>query len=290
MSNETDVWTVKKLLDWSADYLKKHQIDSPKLTAQLLLSEVLSMPKLQLFLQFDRPMSPKELADYKAILLRRTNHEPLEYIVGHTEFIGLAIHIEPGVLIPRPETEELVIKAEQYIKRMSGVQAIVDIGTGSGVIATYLKKSFSDIPVFATDISEQAINVAKKNAETYKVDINFVSGFFPADEDINDQLPLVIVTNPPYIPTYDVEALEPEVKDHEPMLALDGGEDGFNVIKEILLKSLSLDCNVIIFMEIGYDQSEGLRNLCEELSIIDVVFFEDINRVQRIARIDITNS
>jgi release factor glutamine methyltransferase len=282
-----EVWTVKKLLDWSAGYFKNKGIEPSKLTAQLLLSHILKLPKLQLFLQFDRPLTSKELADYKVLLLKRADHVPLEYIIGKTEFICCPINVASGVLIPRPETEELVIKAEQYIKRMSGVQAIVDIGTGSGVIAIYLKKKFPDISVFATDISTNAIEIAKMNASDNKVDINFINGFFPDKEVFSEQLNLVIVSNPPYIRTGDISTLSPEVKDHEPYLALDGGEDGLKVIKEILVKALSLKCHVTIFMEIGYDQSEDVKFLCESLMIFDVTFFEDINRVERIAKIDI---
>ncbi len=282
-----EVWTVKKILDWSALYFKNKGIEPSKLTAQLLLSNILNLPKLHLFLQFDRVLTTKELADYKELLIKRANHVPLEYIVGKTEFIGLPINVAPGVLIPRPETEELVIKAEHYINRMTGVQAIVDIGTGSGVIAVYLKKKFPDITVFATDISEDALKIAQGNAEENKVEVNFIKGFFPNKEAFSEKLNTVIVTNPPYIRTGDISTLQPEVKDHEPVLALDGGEDGLIVIKDILLKALELNCNLTIFMEIGYDQAEDIGFLCERLMIKDVTFFEDINRVQRIAKIDI---
>ncbi len=282
-----EVWTVKRLLDWSASYFKNKEIEPAKLTSQLLLSHVLKLPKLHLFLQFDRPLSASELAEYKRLLLKRAEHEPLEYITGYTEFMGLPVKVAKGVLIPRPETEELVVKAEHYINRMPGVQAIVDIGTGSGVIAIYLKKIFPDIPVFATDISLDALAIAKQNATDNKVDINFQNTFFPEYEHLSENLPLVIVTNPPYIRTADVATLQPEVKDFEPMLALDGGEDGLTVIKDILVKALNLKCNVSIFMEIGYDQAEDLRYICEKLMITDVTLFEDFNHVERIAKIDI---
>lgn len=285
-----EVWTVKRLLDWSGDYFKKRGIEPAKLTTQLLLSHILGLPKLQLFLQFDRELSATELSSYKELLLRRVNHEPLEYIVGYTEFIGLPIMVAPGVLIPRPETEELVIKAEQYIKRMSGIQAIVDIGTGSGVIAIYLKKKFPDVNVYATDISFDALQIAEQNAKKNQVNIVLINDFFPKEEAFNNNLSLVIVTNPPYIRTSTIARLQPEVKDFEPMFALDGGEDGLKIIKEILVKALNLKCNVTIFMEIGFDQAEDVKYLCDSLSISDVVFFEDVNRIQRIAKIDIQNN
>ncbi|MDD4527349.1 MAG: peptide chain release factor N(5)-glutamine methyltransferase [Candidatus Margulisbacteria bacterium] len=282
-----EVWTVKKLLDWSAVYFKNKGIEPAKLTSQLLLSHILKLPKLHLFLQFDRPLNPKELADYKVLLLKRAEHEPLEYILGYTEFMGLPIKVEKGVLIPRPETEDLVVKAEHYISRMPGVQAIIDVGTGSGAIAIYLKKKFPDTSVFATDISLDAINVAKSNALANKVDINFQNIPFFDSEKISENLPLVIVTNPPYIRSADIPTLQPEVKDFEPILALDGGDDGLTVIKDLLVRALELKCNVSIFMEIGYDQAADVRFICEKLLIFDVTFFEDFNHVERIAKIDI---
>lgn len=282
-----EVWTVKKLLDWSAVYFKNKGIEPAKLTSQLLLSHILKLPKLHLFLQFDRPLNPKELADYKVLLLKRAEHEPLEYILGYTEFMGLPIKVEKGVLIPRPETEDLVVKAEHYISRMPGVQAIIDVGTGSGAIAIYLKQKFPDTSVFATDISLDAINVAKSNALANKVDINFQNIPFFDSEKISENLPLVIVTNPPYIRSADIPTLQPEVKDFEPILALDGGDDGLTVIKDLLVRALELKCNVSIFMEIGYDQAADVRFICEKLLIFDVTFFEDFNHVERIAKIDI---
>jgi release factor glutamine methyltransferase len=284
----SELWTVKKLLDWSDLFLKKKGISSSKYNAQILLSYVLEVPKLELFLQFTRELSQKELAQYKELITKRINHEPLQYIVGYTEFLGMKVNVDKNVLIPRFETEELVIKAQKYIKKTSGIALIADIGTGSGAIAIYLKKQFPDTQVIATDISEDALNVAKKNAELNKVKIDFFSETFP-DINLSEITHVFIITNPPYIKNKEIESLDEEVKKYEPRLALDGGEDGFEVIKKILLTALNLKNNVTIFMEIGYNQAEDLEYLCESLLINDIVFFEDINHVQRIAKIDIKN-
>ncbi|OGI06331.1 MAG: protein-(glutamine-N5) methyltransferase, release factor-specific [Candidatus Margulisbacteria bacterium GWF2_35_9] len=281
-------WTIKKLLDWSKEYFSQNNIESPQLTAQLLLSEVLSMNRLDLFLKFDQILSEKELASYKKLILRRKNHEPLEYIIGRAQFLNFTVRVSSAVLIPRPETEMLANETIQLIKETNPF-AVIDIGTGSGVLAISIKKTFPDLVVWATDISEDALIIAKENADQTNVDISFHQGFFPNSKELllnrKNSETLCIVSNPPYIRTHDITSLEPEVKENEPMLALDGGTNGLDVVKEIFDLITGLDISVKLLMEIGFDQAEDIKDLAKFYNFKELSFIKDLNKYLRIVRI-----
>jgi len=275
------VWTIKALLDWSEKYFADKNIDAPKLTSQLLLSHILSLNRIDLFVQFERILTTKELATYKGLIVRRSTHEPLEYILGNSEFMGLKFTVSPEVLIPRPETEILVETACKLISEQ-GISTLVDIGTGSGCIAISIKNKFPDLKVYATDISAKALVVAQENSKALQADIIFSEGFYP--EQLKAEK-LMLVSNPPYIRSQDIGTLMPEVKDYEPLLALDGGESGFFVIEK-LLDLYHVSKSEIMLMEIGYDQSEALEKMVADKKIAcSLSFIQDYNKINRIAKI-----
>ncbi len=279
-----EAWTIRKILAWSNEYLQKNSIDSPKVTSQLLLCSVLKIPRLNLFLDIDRILSNTELASYKQYIIRRVNHEPLEYILGETDFIGHKVFVSPKVLIPRPETELLVQETINELKKITHKDlVIIDIGTGSGCIALSVKSEFPGAQVWASDISLPALEVAKVNAQSHNVSVNFYNGFFPSElKSVKD---LIIVSNPPYIQSEVIGTLMPEVKDHEPKLALDGGKDGLDIIWQILDIFYQTQAKHLL-MEIGYDQGLEISSkfktekLVGELSII-----KDYNNLDRIVKI-----
>lgn len=271
-------WTVLKILNWSYEYLEKQGIDSPKITSQLLLSNVLSISRFDLFVKHDYLLNSIELNKYKEFIVRRINHEPTEYILGNAEFLGISFQVSPDVLIPRPETEELVQVVLDYIENMNDV-VVVDIGTGSGAIACAIKHNYPYIDVFATDISKSALSVARNNAKNLGLSINFVNDFCV---ELDAFKKVVIVSNPPYIKSKDILSLDPEVKDFEPMLALDGGNHGLDVISKIINLPKKNSQIQAIIIEVGYDQKNIIEELLDSVEYEWKKDFQGINRFIKI--------
>jgi release factor glutamine methyltransferase len=227
-------WTSLKLIQWTAGHFEKKGIPNPRLDAELLLAHVLKCKRVDLYTGFEKTVSDRHLAEFKALIERRAKREPLQYIIGETEFWGLKIRVTPDVLIPRPETELLV---EEALKQ-TGAKDILEIGTGSGCIAIALAKHLPEARVTATDISKDALSVAKENAEIHGVAdrIEFVASdiapwlFFETQERKFD----LIVTNPPYLDPLELDLLQTEVSRFEPRTALDGGKAGLELIGKIL--------------------------------------------------------
>lgn len=214
-------WTVLSMMEWATDYFKERNIPDPRLSIEWLLAQTLDVKRLDLYMKFDRPLSTDELDQLRPLVKRRAQHEPLQYILGFTEFMNARIDVAPGVLIPRIETEQMVeIILDQYEDRDEF--RVLDIGTGSGCIPIALKKERPGWNISAMDISSEALNLAHQNAEQNDVEINF----FQADILDWEQLtvfdePLdLIVSNPPYILPEEKETLEPQVREYEPELAL----------------------------------------------------------------------
>ncbi len=224
MPEKEKCWTVIKLLEWSSRFLEERSVENSRLCIELLLCDVLKFDRVQLYLHFDRPLSPEELADFKAMLLRRANREPLQYILGMAAFFSLDFFVDKNVLIPRPETELLVEKVLHIYKDSAREIRLLDIGTGSGNIAISLAKNNPYFHITAIDISAAAIKLAQKNAEFHQVAdrIKFCESDV-CDPSIFDYLgkPFdIIVSNPPYIANVEKPGLEPEVVNFEPAIAL----------------------------------------------------------------------
>jgi len=262
-------WTIIKILAWTESYFKDHSIDSPRLTAQMLLAHSLDIKRLDLYLQYDRPLQKNELSDFKALIKRRIQNEPLAYITGEKGFFESDFKVTNEVLIPRPDTETIVEEALKVLNVCQGntkPKTVLELGAGSGAIIVSLAKAVPDHLYFASDISVTALAIAKKNAEKIvpKI-INRKIHFFVGDWFSSlKKIPRfdLIVSNPPYIPTNDIQNLQSEIRLFEPMLALDGGRDGLACFRSILDGAHRyLVPGGIILLEMGFDQKEGVQKI-----------------------------
>lgn len=248
--------SIGELIQLSADYLAERKIERPKRLAEELLSHVLRMKKMDLYLQFDRPVLESELTLLRELLKRSAKGEPFEYLVGEVEFFGCKIKVSPSVLIPRPETELLVEMISKEVKK--GV--LWDICTGSGAIAIALKKKEPELTVTASDISPQALALARENAKINQVQVEFLEGDLLAP--FKGRKADFIVCNPPYISEGEYAALDPSVREYEPQGALIGGNRGTEVY-ERLQRELPpfLNPGAKLFFEIGAGQGEAVKQI-----------------------------
>jgi len=225
MPPKTDDWTVLSMLEWGTDYFSEKEITQPRLSIEWLLSHVLNCKRLDLYLAFDRPLSQAELNELRALVRRRTHHEPLQYITGFTDFFNCRIEVNPSVLIPRPETEQLVEMVLQWGAQRHECR-VLDVGTGSGCIAIAIKNARPGWDVSGIDISPEALETAKNNAAINKADVRFAPGDLFDHTLAELQLPQgdqkydIIVSNPPYITPAERGSLDTEVSEFEPSVAL----------------------------------------------------------------------
>lgn len=227
-------WTIGEVLKWTTSYLEDKGVEASRLRAETLVSSSTGLSRIELYMHFDRPLSPEERASLRELVKRAADGEPLQYVVGEMPFRHLVVKVAPGVLIPRPETELLVSEA---IKRAAELVAprFLDLGTGSGCIALSLAKEIPNASVLATDVSPEALDVAASNA--LRLNLNHRVSFMLSDvfEGLGELEPFdIIVSNPPYIPSSSLNSLPSEVINHEPTLALDGGNDGLDIARRII--------------------------------------------------------
>jgi release factor glutamine methyltransferase len=272
-------------IDWATDRLEAKQIEDARLEAEILLVHALGIKKSDLILNQSLNLDSHNFEYFKAWVERRLKHEPTAYITGVQPFMSLDFFVDRSVLIPRPETELLV----ETVLRVTGHESritIADIGTGSGCIAISLAKHLPNIAVIGIDSSAKAIEIAKKNAEKHKVSgrCNFIAGniFETLKEKVN-----FIVSNPPYVPSKQIDKLQPEVKNWEPRSALDGGQDGLDYVRKIIEKSpdhLTTAPPGSLFIEFGFNQSEEIKRLAETANY-SVEIIGDYSRIPRIAHL-----
>lgn len=249
-----EIWTTLKILAWTKDYLISKGVVNARLEAEWLLCAVMGVDRVGLYLQYEKPLSESELTAYRAMVVRRAKREPLQHILGSQEFYGLDYEVNADVLIPRHDTEVLVSEA---IARQPNALTVLDIGTGSGCVAITLKQQLSEATVTATDISEAALMVAGRNADRHDTDIEFLLGslFMPVVGRNFD----LIVSNPPYIPTLDIDCLDPEVRCYDPHSALDGGSDGLQLYRSLIPSAaVHLNPGGWLLVEIGIGQSKDI--------------------------------
>jgi release factor glutamine methyltransferase len=251
-------WTVMELVGWTANYLGEKGFHNPRLNAEMLLAGSLGLKRLDLYLQFDRPLKADELADFKAKLLRRAKHEPLQYIEGSAAFRDLVLRVDPRVLIPRPETEVLVQEVLDWAAGRDGLAAL-DVGTGSGAIALALATEGPFAQVVAVDVSPDALEVARDNASKAapdaKVDFRLGSLYDAVAGERFD----VIASNPPYVGQEERAGLDAEVRDWEPAAALFAGAGGLDVIRPLVSGAAGhLNPGGLLAMEIGATQADAV--------------------------------
>jgi release factor glutamine methyltransferase len=255
------VWTVMEMVRWTEGYLREKGFESPRLNGELLLAGTLGLKRLDLYLQFDRPLTPDELAEFKARLRRRAKREPLQYIEGQAAFRDLRLRVDPRVLIPRSETELLVDEVLAWAGGREGLHAL-DVGTGSGAIALSLATEGPFARVVATDVSGDALDVARANhaAAAPGSPVEFYAGAVYAP--VRGQSFDVVVSNPPYIGESERGALDAGVRDWEPAQALFSGETGLDVIRELVAGAPEvLRAGGLLALEIGWKQADAVAEL-----------------------------
>jgi release factor glutamine methyltransferase len=284
-----EVWTIKKLLEWVSEYFEDKGVDSPRLSAELLLCHVLGLERIQLYTLYDRVVESPQLAQLRALVKRAGEHEPIAYLVRRCEFYSLGLTITPDCLIPRPETEHLVEKAILFLRQRTGAQLVLDLCTGSGCIAAAVAKNVKDAHIIATDICDAALKVAAENMEKLKLTdtVRLLCGdlFDPIIEQLDKARFDLIVSNPPYVSEPEYEALDKNVKEYEPKHALLAGADGLDVYKRIAEKVDDfLKPDGTLMMEIGYAQGPAVRQLLENSGIFKTITIEkDFANNDRIA-------
>ncbi|HMO35357.1 MAG TPA: peptide chain release factor N(5)-glutamine methyltransferase [Gemmatales bacterium] len=257
-------WTLGRLLVWTANYLKEKQADSPRLDAEVLLGYVVGCPRISLYTRFEEVASNEVRQKYRELVRRRVEGCPVAYLVGYKEFYNLKFTVTPAVLIPRPETELLVLEAIRLAKPLAQPR-IVDVGTGSGAIAVTLARHLPHATITAIDISPEALAVAQKNADQHQLGsrIQFVQGDLlqPAAGQTFD----LVVSNPPYIASDVIPQLAVTVRGYEPHVALDGGNRGLEIIERLVQEARNVLAPGGHFLcEIGYDQGKSVLELVEQ--------------------------
>lgn len=265
-----EIWTIGKILKWTEEYFQKYNIENPRLDAEVLLGYVLNKERIFLYVHFDQPLDSEELAKFKECIKKRAMKMPVAYITGVREFMGLDFKVTEATLIPRPDTEILVETAMERLGKVAGNEAgtgkcFADLGTGSGAICLSILNYMKEIEAVTVDISPKAIAVAKENAEKFAVSdrIEFLEGDFLKPLENKGKF-TAILSNPPYIPKQDILGLESDVKDFEPMGALDGGIDGLDFYRQLLVKSANyIEDGGFLAIEIGINQSQAILEMAK---------------------------
>lgn len=279
MKKQQERWTVLEVLNWTRGYLAEKGVENARLEAEWLLCRALDMDRVGLYLHFDKPLSPAELASVRAVVARRARREPLQYILGSQEFMGIDFEVSSSVLIPRYDTAILV---EEAVKRCPGAKRILDIGVGSGCIAIALADALSGAELFGVEKSREALELAAKNAKRNGTAVRLFEGslFEPLKELTFD----LIVSNPPYIPSGDICSLQPEVRDFEPLEALDGGVDGLDFYRIIIPAAPGyLDADGWLMFETGIGQAPQVLRMFEDSACYSELFTaRDTGGIERV--------
>jgi release factor glutamine methyltransferase len=272
--------TLLEILQSTTAYFTKHKIENPRLNAEHLLAHVLGLSRMDLYLEFERNLSDDELKPLRELVRRRGQGEPLQHLLGTVEFCGQIFAIDNRAMVPRPETEELVelLKSEISGQRSDG--RILDVGTGSGVIALSLAKEFPEAKVFAVDISEDALSLARENAARLGQSVRVHFQKNDLLEDSTERFDL-IVANLPYISMQDRHQLAREVL-HDPEVALFGGPGGDELLRKLIEQTPSrLEPGGLLALEIGLGQGEGLREFLRQKNYHDIELKRDYSGIPR---------
>ncbi len=278
-------WTIRRVLEWTTGHLQKNGSETPRLEAEILLAHARKCKRIELYTNYDLELTDAVRATMRDLVNRRAKREPVAYLVGYREFFSLEFHVTADVLIPRPETETLVMEAIAVAKPLP-TPAVLDLCTGSGCVAVAITKHCPTATITATDISPAALTIANENAARHKVieRVSFHEGdlFAPL---ASDQLFDVIVSNPPYIPSAEIATLDADVQQYEPRLALDGGGDGLDIIRRILVDAKAyLEPGGWLMFEFTPEQVATILNLTTEHGYSDATIVKDTAQQPRFLR------
>lgn len=285
-TNEADtrIWTIQSVLLWATQDFKKRGLESPRLEAEILLSETLQLDRVRLILDAARPLLTEELNRYKELIVRRRRGEPLAYILGRREFYGLTFQVDPRVLIPRPDSEILVDVALRRTQARALFGRALDLCTGSGCIAVSFAKARPTWQVTGSDLSEDALRVAQKNALRLGTiwGLRWLQGdlFEPLTESERFE---IITSNPPYIRREELAELPEDVRDYEPRLALDGGDSGLDFYRRLTSQALQfLVRGGVLAVEIGWDQAKDVSDLFQAAGFQEIEIDKDYGGRDRV--------
>jgi len=289
---ETKPWTLLRLVQWTTGYFREHEIESARSEAEILLAHCLAMRRIDLYLNYDKPLNEAELAKFKALIKRRVAREPMAYITGIREFWSLPLAVGPPVLIPRPETECLVEAVLPFLNDPAGTpKRVLDLGVGSGAIVIAMAHEHPEHRYVAMDRSPAALKIARQNARTHRVDrcIQWFCGNWDAALAPNGPGFDLIVSNPPYIRSGDMADLQSEIRLHEPSAALDAGEDGLQCLRRIIAGVHSyLRSGGMLALEMGCDQADAVRSIGDDAgcyaSVHVIKDYSGLDRVAVLAR------
>lgn len=282
------VWTIAQLLTWTTEFFRERGIENPRLDAEVLLGAVLGKERMYLYVHFDEPLEPAELARYRAYVKERAGHVPLAYVLGTREFMGLDFRVTRDTLIPRPDTELLVQCVVDFLRARTAEGrddlTLADIGTGTGAIALSVLHYTEGTRADAVDISPAAAEVARENAERLglaeRIEVHVGDLTAPLAGHSYD----VILSNPPYIPTADISGLMPEVRSYEPHLALDGGRDGLTIYRRLAADAPALLRDGGMFaVEVGINEARDVAALMEmHARIVRTEIHKDLGGIERV--------
>ena len=286
---ESEVWNVGRLLQWTTDYLKGREADSPRLDAEVLLAEVLGCRRIELYTAFEEVPDEAARAAFRELIRRRAEGMPVAYLVGRREFYSLSFRVTPDVLIPRPETELLVVTLLDLAKQRPSAKpvAIADVGTGSGIIAVCAAKHLPSARITAIDVSPAALEVARSNAAEHGVAerIDLVESDLFAAVDPQQRFDF-IVSNPPYIAESEMDGLSGDVRHHEPHAALCGGPQGTEIIRSLISQAVArLEPGGHLLIEISPMVHDTVRQLLEAEAGLEVgETIKDLARLPRVVQ------
>ena len=286
--DQTRVWTIRELMKSAIEHLQGKGFEEARLSVELLLAHALDLQRIQLYVNFDKPVAPEELKQFRTLYERRLTREPVQYIIGSANFMGLHFTVDPRVLIPRPETETLIEQVMIACQRYSTDEPIhiLEVGTGSGNIAVSIAKYVKHAQITTIDISLEALAVAKQNAHLHSVEsqIKFSCSdiFDESDELFQTQYDL-LVSNPPYVPKDEWEQLQKEVRDFEPSSALTDGNDGFKFYHHMakIIPSILKPGGGIVF-EVGFSQAETVVRELKDAGMVELQITNDLQGVPRV--------
>ena len=275
--------TLVDILTKTEGYFRNRGIDSPRLEAELILSHVLKLERLQLYLDHDRPMGAQELTEIRALVARRGQREPLSWILGERGFHDIVLATGPGVLDPRPDTETLVEAALEQIREDDDhLTYVADIGCGSGAIGLAIAKARPNVRLYAVDLSPEAIALTRENVRRLGLEkqVAVLQGDLlapiPAERPID-----LVVSNPPYIPSSEIDGLQPEVSVWEPRLALDGGPDGLAAYRR-LVPQVAARARRALLLEVGHDQAAQVTDLLRRAKFSNLESWKDLAGLHRV--------
>lgn len=279
----TDVWTIRRIVKWIADDLTSRDIASPRLDAELIVAHALSFDRVKLYLDLDRPLSAPELADIRALLARRRKREPMAYLRGRREFYGRDMIVSPAVLVPRPDTETLVERALEILPKESAAR-VLDLCTGSGCIGVTLLAERPAITAVLTDLSRDALAIAKQNVDKYDLGARALLREGDLFAALEPGPPFdLIVANPPYLATRERAELEPDVREYEPAMALFAPDEGMAIVARIAEGSRAhLVPGGSLLLEIGASQGDIARAVFETAGLRDVRVHRDLGGRDRV--------